>query len=99
MVYAPEESHEGFEEAGFQKTIKKTITLSVNAREFRRDDSGEKMREILHIHGDQCGNQIGAKFWEVICDEHGVDHTGQYVGDSPLQLERIDVYFNEFSML
>lgn len=32
MVYAPEESHEGFEEAGFQKTIKKTITLSVNAR-------------------------------------------------------------------
>ncbi|KAG5375912.1 hypothetical protein IGI04_040508 [Brassica rapa subsp. trilocularis] len=36
------------------------------------------MREILHIHGDQCGNQIGAKFWEVICDEHDVDHTGQY---------------------
>ncbi|CAF2136933.1 unnamed protein product [Brassica napus] len=57
------------------------------------------MREILHIHGDQCVNQIRAKFWEVICDEHGVDHTGQYVGDSPLQLERIDVYFNEFSML
>uniref|UniRef100_M4E9P2 Tubulin/FtsZ GTPase domain-containing protein n=1 Tax=Brassica campestris TaxID=3711 RepID=M4E9P2_BRACM len=26
------------------------------------------MTEILHIHGDQCGNQIGAKFWEVICD-------------------------------
>ncbi|CAF1731440.1 BnaCnng67810D [Brassica napus] len=55
------------------------------------------MREILHIQGGQCGNQIGAKFWEVICDEHGIDHTGQYVGDSPLQLERIDVYFNEAS--
>ncbi|KAH0924300.1 hypothetical protein HID58_024318 [Brassica napus] len=52
---------------------------------------------ILHIQGGQCGNQIGAKFWEVICDEHGIDHTGQYVGDSPLQLERIDVYFNEAS--
>ncbi|CAG7866468.1 unnamed protein product [Brassica rapa] len=47
------------------------------------------MREILHIHDDQCGNQIGAKFWEVICDEHGVDHTGQYIGDSPLQLEHL----------
>ncbi|KAF2598579.1 hypothetical protein F2Q68_00010700 [Brassica cretica] len=55
------------------------------------------MREILHIQGGQCGNQIGAKFWEVICGEHGIDHTGQYVGDSPLQLERIDVYFNEAS--
>ncbi|EMS54798.1 Tubulin beta-1 chain [Triticum urartu] len=35
------------------------------------------MREILHIQGGQCGNQIGAKFWEVICGEHGVDPTGQ----------------------
>ncbi|KAH8059091.1 hypothetical protein JL722_5645 [Aureococcus anophagefferens] len=31
------------------------------------------MREIVHIQGGQCGNQIGAKFWEVISDEHGVD--------------------------
>jgi hypothetical protein len=23
------------------------------------------MREIVHIQGGQCGNQIGAKFWEV----------------------------------
>ncbi|MQL74655.1 hypothetical protein Taro_007002 [Colocasia esculenta] len=55
------------------------------------------MREVLHIQGGQCGNQIGAKFWEVICDEHGVDHTGRYVGDSDLQLERINVYYNEAS--
>ena len=27
------------------------------------------MREIVHIQGGQCGNQIGAKFWEVIADE------------------------------
>jgi len=53
------------------------------------------MREIVHIQGGQCGNQIGAKFWEVICDEHGVDPTGTYHGDSDLQLERINVYFNE----
>nr|AAA67322.1 beta-tubulin [Oryza sativa] len=52
------------------------------------------MREILHIQGGQCGNKIGAKFWEVICDEHGIDHTGKYSGDSDLQLVRINVYYN-----
>lgn len=30
-----------------------------------------------------------------MCDEHGVDPTGTYAGDSDLQLERINVYFNE----
>lgn len=42
------------------------------------------MREIVHIQGGQCGNQIGAKFWEVISDEHGIDPTGTYHGDSDL---------------
>ncbi|RZC84267.1 hypothetical protein C5167_047055 [Papaver somniferum] len=55
------------------------------------------MREILHIQGGQCGNQIGAKFWEVVCAEHGIDQTGRYEGDSELQLERINVYYNEAS--
>ncbi|KAG7029440.1 Tubulin beta-1 chain, partial [Cucurbita argyrosperma subsp. argyrosperma] len=57
------------------------------------------MREILHVQGGQCGNQIGSKFWEVICDEHGIDATGKYNGDpsSDLQLERINVYYNEAS--
>ncbi|XP_078282476.1 tubulin beta-4 chain-like isoform X4 [Rhinoraja longicauda] len=53
------------------------------------------MREIVHIQAGQCGNQIGSKFWEVISDEHGVDPTGIYRGESDLQLERINVYFNE----
>eukprot|EP00964_Phaeocystis_antarctica_P122672 scaffold86333_cov40-Phaeocystis_antarctica.AAC.2 len=47
------------------------------------------------IQGGQCGNQIGAKFWEVVSDEHGIDPTGTYHGDSDLQLERINVYYNE----
>ncbi|EPY86297.1 tubulin beta-4 chain-like protein [Camelus ferus] len=34
-------------------------------------------------------------FWEVISDEHGIDPTGTYHGDSDLQLERINVYYNE----
>ncbi|CAL9084731.1 unnamed protein product, partial [Musa textilis] len=56
-----------------------------------------KMREILHIQGGQCGNQIGAKFWEVVCAEHGIDATGRYGGDNDLQLERVNVYYNEAS--
>ncbi|MFS7925669.1 putative purine-nucleoside phosphorylase [Helianthus anomalus] len=35
------------------------------------------MCEILHIQGGQRGNQIGAKFWEVVCAEHGIDVTGK----------------------
>ena len=53
------------------------------------------MRELVHVQAGQCGNQIGAKFWEVISDEHGIDPTGTYHGDSDLQLERINVYYNE----
>nr|XP_012416059.1 PREDICTED: tubulin beta-7 chain-like isoform X6 [Odobenus rosmarus divergens] len=53
------------------------------------------MKEIVHIQTGQCGNQIGAKFWEVISDEHGIDPTGTYHGDNNLQLDRISVYYNE----
>ena len=35
------------------------------------------------------------QFWEVISDEHGIDPTGTYNGDSDLQLQRINVYYNE----
>ena len=31
----------------------------------------------------------------MISDEHGIDPTGTYHGDSDLQLERISVYYNE----
>merc|ERR1712063_179293 len=54
-----------------------------------------KMREIVHLQAGQCGNQIGAKFWEIISDEHGIDPTGAYVGTSDLQMERVEVYYNE----
>ena len=35
------------------------------------------------------------QFWEIISDEHGIDPTGSYSGTSDLQLERINVYYNE----
>jgi len=55
------------------------------------------MREIVHIQAGQCGNQIGTKFWEVICGEHGIEPTGQYGGKEDLQLDKIGVYFTEAS--
>ncbi|TNN05172.1 Tubulin beta-4B chain [Schistosoma japonicum] len=55
------------------------------------------MREIVHIQAGQCGYQIGAKFLEVISDEHGIELIGIYHGDSDLQLERINVCYNEAS--
>jgi tubulin beta len=53
------------------------------------------MREIVHLQVGQCGNQIGSKFWSVISDEHGIDNAGNYKGKDDLQLERINVYYNE----
>ena len=52
------------------------------------------MREIVHLQAGQCGNQIGAKFWEVISDEHGIDPSGAYFGDSDLQLGKIEIYIS-----
>ncbi|KAL7673953.1 hypothetical protein ACOME3_000235 [Neoechinorhynchus agilis] len=53
------------------------------------------MREIVHLQLGQCGNQMGHKFWQVICDEHGIGPNGVYHGDSSVQLQRINVYFEE----
>jgi tubulin beta len=54
------------------------------------------MREIITLSVGQCGNQIGYKFWEQIASEHGLNtSTGQFEGDSDLQAERLNVYFNE----
>eukprot|EP00457_Paulinella_chromatophora_P004826 gb/GEZN01004839.1/.p1 GENE.gb/GEZN01004839.1/~~gb/GEZN01004839.1/.p1 ORF type:complete len:461 (+),score=76.59 gb/GEZN01004839.1/:35-1417(+) len=55
------------------------------------------MREIVHIQAGQCGNQIGSKFWEVVQEEHGIRADGKYEGKSDMQLERINVYYNEAS--
>lgn len=52
-------------------------------------------REIVHIQAGQCGNQIGAKFWEVMSAEHGIMGDGSYAGDNASQLTRINVYFHE----
>ncbi|KAJ8973274.1 hypothetical protein NQ317_019540 [Molorchus minor] len=37
------------------------------------------------------------KFWETIANEHSIGPDGQYIGNDPLQLEKIGVYFREAS--
>ena len=68
------------------------------------------MREIVHIQAGQAGNQVGAKFWEVIAQEHEIDPDGHFdVAGNVLEpgrvvgknaetlLENIGVYFTEAS--
>jgi hypothetical protein len=44
-----------------------------------------------------CGNQMGTKFWEVVCDKHGIGGSGEYWGDSDAHLGRINVFYGEAS--
>jgi len=53
------------------------------------------MREIVQIQAGQCGNQIGSKFWEVVCDEHNIDASGKFFGEDKSLLDQINVYFND----
>jgi tubulin beta len=47
------------------------------------------------VQSGQCGNQVGAKFWETIMAEHGLDDQGAYVGERDIEQEKLSVYFNE----
>jgi tubulin beta len=49
------------------------------------------------MQAGQCGNQMGIKFWKVVCDEHGIGGGGKYFGDNDAQLGRIDVFYHEAS--
>ncbi|KZC09080.1 PREDICTED: tubulin beta-3 chain-like isoform X2 [Dufourea novaeangliae] len=53
------------------------------------------MREIVHVQLGLCGNNVGAKFWEVISDEHGLSPDGRFCGESELQSQRLNVYFTQ----
>eukprot|EP00112_Aurelia_sp_Birch-Aquarium-sp1_P024519 Seg7804.3 transcript_id=Seg7804.3/GoldUCD/mRNA.D3Y31 product="Tubulin beta chain" protein_id=Seg7804.3/GoldUCD/D3Y31 len=55
------------------------------------------MREIISIQVGQCGNQVGNKFWDVICKEHKIDNDGKQCKpkDSDEHLGRLKVFFHE----
>ena len=38
------------------------------------------MREIVHIQAGQCGNQIGAKFWEIIRSDNVIGKEQNIIG-------------------
>ncbi|KAK6061850.1 hypothetical protein COOONC_00487 [Cooperia oncophora] len=67
-----------------------TTSVAESGAKIRLFDAKERPRQahLSYLRGQLL-------FWEVISDEHGIDPTGQYVGDSDLQLERICVYYNE----
>ena len=44
-----------------------------------------------------CGNQLGTKLQEVLCDENSIGGDGEYCGDNDAQLDRINVFYHEAS--
>jgi tubulin beta len=44
-------------------------------------------REIAQLQVGRCGSQMGPKFWQVVCDEHGIGGCGEYSGDNVLYHE------------
>ena len=51
--------------------------------------TSRQLRDLTSHHQKTLHSQY------CFCAEHGVDPTGTYHGDSDLQLERINVYYNE----
>jgi tubulin beta len=49
------------------------------------------------MQAGQCGNQMGTKFLEVLCDEHGIGGDGGYCGGNDAQLDRIKMFYHEAS--
>jgi hypothetical protein len=45
----------------------------------------------------QCGNQMGTKSWEGVCDEHGIGGDGGDCGGNDAQLDRTNVLYREAS--
>jgi hypothetical protein len=38
---------------------------------------------------------MGTKFWEVVCDKHGIGSSGVYCSDNESHLDRINVFHHE----
>jgi hypothetical protein len=51
----------------------------------------------MHMQASQCGNHMDNKFWELVCDEHGIGGDGEYFVDNDMQLGRINVLYRKAS--
>jgi tubulin beta len=49
------------------------------------------------MQAGERGNQMGTKFWEVVCDEHGIGGGGECCCDSDTQVGRVKVFYHEAS--
>eukprot|EP01129_Flabellula_baltica_P001049 TRINITY_DN10966_c0_g1_i1.p1 TRINITY_DN10966_c0_g1~~TRINITY_DN10966_c0_g1_i1.p1 ORF type:complete len:448 (-),score=88.66 TRINITY_DN10966_c0_g1_i1:43-1386(-) len=52
-------------------------------------------KEIITLQVGQCGNQVGASFWETLCTEHGIDQNG-FLQDFAIEAnipDRKDIFF------
>jgi tubulin beta len=38
---------------------------------------------------------MGTKFWEVVCDEHGIGGSGEYCGENDSHLDCISALYHE----
>jgi len=51
--------------------------------------------ECVTIQIGNCGNRIGNQYWKMICEEHGIDFSGNFLGDNDDQLIFINSSFYE----
>ncbi|KAI5189995.1 tubulin gamma [Nematocida sp. AWRm77] len=51
------------------------------------------MGHIITLQVGQCGNQVGAEFWDRLCYEHGLSDSGKTA--RPVEHDRKDVFFYE----
>jgi tubulin beta len=47
---------------------------------------------MVYMQAGECSNQMGTKFWEVVCDEHGIGGSGEYCS---ALLDLINVFYRE----
>ncbi|KAJ5247580.1 hypothetical protein N7468_002563 [Penicillium chermesinum] len=50
-------------------------------------------REIITIQAGQCGNNVGAQFWQQLCQEHGISQDGNLEDFASEGGDRKDVFF------
>ncbi|TIC33521.1 hypothetical protein E3Q02_03491 [Wallemia mellicola] len=69
-------------------------------REIREEapEVFEKLEVYVDGGAGQAGNQVSKNFWETLLIEHGLTNDGYVKPDtSDMQLERLNVYFNEIN--
>ncbi|WPH02339.1 gamma tubulin [Acrodontium crateriforme] len=50
-------------------------------------------REIITLQAGQCGNSVGSKFWQQLCQEHGINQDGNLADFATEGGDRKDVFF------